>query len=119
MLATVGTGCVMMSVSQTICHAMEHVKLKKCSVETSAAEMMETGELAMESASIKLKLAMECVQWEALYVETVLGALLMVISFKFSKSVMENVFTTMTLVMEHVLTGRYSLRMIQDTDMVK
>lgn len=73
-------GCVMESASQIACPAMENVKMEKCSVETGADKMMDTGDLAMKHASIKQRLVMGCVRRTVLCVETVQGALLRMIS---------------------------------------
>jgi len=74
-------------VSQKICLAMEYVKMEKFFVEKCVDKMMETGENAMEDASIRRRLAMECVQWMAIFVGTVRGALLLMTSP--SKNAME------------------------------
>ena len=59
---------------------MEFVKKKKFYVEKYADKMMEIGEHVMEDVSIRQRLAMECVRWTAIFVETVLGASLLMTS---------------------------------------
>ena len=71
---------------------MELVGMEVCSAERCAEEMMAIGDLAMEDASTKQKLVMECVLWEVPYAVTVPGALLQVTGH--SKSAMENAFHT-------------------------
>ena len=86
-MQTGGIQCAMGFVSHKICLAMEYVKMENFYVERCVDKMMEIGELVMEDVSIRQRLAMECVQWKAIFVGTVLGALLLMKSP--SKSAME------------------------------